>query len=149
MTSLIFASSSVLFFFYVAAPSSFGPPPLPLPTLPPPPALHCGQRLEIAGARPIPGREDGADEEAIWIRNLEPLDVDLTGFSLEVKRRKKKLDGTVIAAGEKREFPSPPLNNKGGEVRLRDPCGIVSSELAWDWPEAGAIYAPPLEEFEL
>jgi len=146
MTSLLLASISVLFFFLAAAPSSFGPPPPPLPALPPPPALHCGQQLEIAGVRPMPGREDGADTEAVWLRNVEPVEVDLTGFKLEVKRRKKRLDGFVIGAGEKREWPAPPLSNKGGEIRLRDPCGSVVSVLSWDRPERGAVYASPLED---
>lgn len=116
---------------------------------PPPPERSCGDPVEIVGALPDPDVVSDREGETVWLRNAGPTSVALDGWVLESGRRVLALDGRVLAAGERLALIGDALRplrlaNAGGEVRIRDPCGLVQA-LTWGDAKPGWAELDPRE----
>lgn len=98
----------------------------------------CGDDVVIVAALPDPVSLADRLGEALWLRNRSSTAVTLDGWRLVRGRATARLEGITLAPGERRRlgtdaFSTLRLPNRGGEVRLVDPCGIATR---FAWPEA-------------
>lgn len=109
----------------------------------------CGDDVAIVAALPDPTAVPDRLGEALWVRNRSASAVALDGWRVARGRASARLDGVVLSPGERLRLgtdalPSLRLPNRGGEVRLVDPCGVARS---FGWPEAipGRVVLDPDE----
>lgn len=104
------------------------------------PTPRCAADVVLAGALPDPTHVPDREGEWIRIHNGEPWPVDLEGWHLATPHRRRSLSGLVVLGGSALTLGGSPdmgdlgslrLRNGSGQVRLIDPCGQVTSCLAW------------------
>jgi len=125
---LLLCISALTVFFLIAAPRGAGadPPPMPSPRMR---EVTCGADISISDVTPRPA--DGRIGESVVLTSFEPLPVDLTGWTLQVGRRRARLEGRIVTFDAPLTVGSPPLRDNGGEASLIDACGITVSRMRW------------------
>jgi uncharacterized protein YukJ len=82
------------------------------------------------------------EPETVTLLNASPTDVDLTGWSLlDREKRRMALDAGVLPAGDTVRLPvAPPvqLGNRGGLITLLDPGGLKVDGVAYTKAQADA-----------
>jgi hypothetical protein len=82
------------------------------------------------------------EAETVTLLNASPTDVDLTGWSLlDREKRRMALDAGVLPAGDTVRLPvAPPvqLGNRGGLITLLDPGGLKVDGVAYTKAQADA-----------
>jgi uncharacterized protein YukJ len=82
------------------------------------------------------------EAETVTLLNTSPADVDLTGWSLlDREKRRMTLDAGVLPAGDTVRLPvAPPaqLGNRGGLITLLDPGGLKVDGVAYTKAQADA-----------
>jgi len=117
---------ALLAFFLVAAPAGAGstPPELARPRVR---EVTCGGDLAITDVHPRGDRGD----ESVTIESHDPIPIDLTGWFIQVGRRRARLDGHIATFATPLTIASPPLRNDGGEATLVDPCDLTVARMRW------------------
>jgi len=97
--------------------------------------------MVISALMPNPG--EGA-EEWLELKNLGSVQVDLTGWILQSKKKQTKLE-TIIKPKSSLQFTSEDLNfalnNTGGEIVLIDPDGKTISSASYSKAKPGEIFS--------
>ncbi|MCC6621178.1 MAG: hypothetical protein IT385_07980 [Deltaproteobacteria bacterium] len=106
---------------------------------PPRPTAHCGAALAIVAVLADPVHVADAAGELVRLRNLEPEPLDLEGWRITRGGAHRPLDDVVLEPGAILELSGPTLRpvklpNRGGELLVRDPCGVVTS---FTWQPSG------------